>query len=162
MSSLAYKLPQESQERPESRLPLVRPRALKPQYTVTPLLRRETEAVSPSAIFGFLLACALVVLFLLGHIQLDRVNDQTARLSTELSALQDEYEDLSAQYEQLYDMDSIKSDLMASGAMMQVSSEQQIYMDLSQPDSTTVYEGEEESEVTPLSAFFALVTELFN
>ena len=88
------------------------------------------------------------------------INDETTALSAELSSLEEEYEDLSAQYEQLFDMDTIKSDLLASGTMIQITSEQQIYMDLSQPDSSTVYEDDEEAETTLLSSFFTFLADL--
>ena len=157
MSSLAYRLSQNTEENTESTLPQVRPRVLKSNRPVT-LQCREAEAVSIFAIVGFLLACILVVLVLLSHIQLDRINDQTTALTAELSALESEYEDLSAQYEQLFDMDSIKSNLIASGAMTQVTSEQQIYMDLSQPDSSTVCDDETD---TAGSAFLSRISAFF-
>ena len=163
MSSLAYKLPPESEENTteeESSLPLVRPRVLKSKNVSAPTLQRESEPISVSAIIGFALTLVMVVLILLGHIQLDRINEETTALSAELSSLEEEYEDLSAQYEQLFDMDTIKSDLLSSGAMIQITSEQQIYMDLSQPDSSTVYEGDEEAETTPLSSFFTFLADL--
>ena len=162
MSSLAYRLSQNSEENTEAALPQVRPRALKARQPAAPRCR-ESEAVSVFAIVGFLLACFMVVLVLLCHIRLDQINEQTTNLSAELSALEAEYEDLSAQYEQLFDMDSIKSNLMASGAMTQITSEQQIYMDLSQPDSTEVCEEDDSSGAASLiNSAAAFLSDLFS
>lgn len=162
MSSLAYKLPKEANQVSESKMPLVRPRALKPKKTTAPTLQREMEAISPFAVVGFLVACALVVMVLLAHIQLDAVNNETASLSSQLNQLEEEYEDLSAQYEQMFDMDAIKKDLVASGTMIQVTQEQQIYMDMSQPDSTTVYEDNEEANTTLLAKLAASFSDIFS
>lgn len=162
MSSVAYKLPKEADHAAESKMPLVRPRAIKPKKTTAPTLQREMEAISPFAVVGFLAACALVVLVLLAHIQLDVVNNETAALSNQLNQLESEYEDLSAQYEQLFDMDSIKNDLIASGAMIQVTQEQQIYMDMSRPDSSTVYEDNEETNTTLLAKLAASFSDIFS
>ncbi len=158
MSSLAYQLVEEPAYLPEAGKPQVRPRALKNKSVAAPVQHREAESVSVFAIVGFLIACALVVLVLLSHIELDQVNSQTAALSTQLSSLQEEYEDLSAQYEQMFDLEGIKTNLMNSGLMIQISSQQQIYMDLSQPDSSTTIEEEFSS---PIHALWASLSDLF-
>ncbi len=155
MSSLAYQLDFYPEEFAEESTPLVRPRAIKSKPVETPLLRREAEAISPIAVIGFLVACLLVVLVLLSHIELDSVNNQTAAVVTELSSLKDEYEDLTARYEQLFDLEAIKSDMIGTGTMSSITSEQQIYMDLSQPDATSTMT--EDGGNNPLMAIMSMI-----
>jgi cell division protein FtsL len=156
MTSLAYKLlPQ--QEEQTTKQPLVRPRRV-PQLHTGP---RAHISVAPSAIVGFALVCVMIFAVLFARIQLDQVNEEQAALSTQLSALQKDYEDLSSQYEQLFDMEGIKSTLMENGTMQQVTVQQQTYMDLSQPDSTVVYEDDESKGLFPLSTMFADIVEYF-
>lgn len=158
MTSLAYKLhPQDKEEQAFSQ-PLVRPRRTTQSHNAA---RREAIPVSPTAIIGFALVCVMIVLVLLSRIQLDRVNDEQAALSAELSTLQKNYEELSFQYDQVFDMESIEATLTTNGSMIQLTSEQQIYMDLSCPDSATVYEDTELEHVLPLSTAFSRIVEFF-
>ena len=103
----------------------------------------------------------MIVLVLFSHIQLDQINDEQAALSTQLTALQKDYEDLSSQYEQIFDMESIKTAFTTNGSMVQLTPEQQTYMDLSRPDNAVVYENDEPERVLPLSAAFSQVVEFF-
>ncbi len=158
MTSLAYKLRPQREETPVVNQPLVRPRRAPQTHEAA---RRETAPISPAAIAGFALVCVMIVLILFSHIQLDQVNSQEAALTTELAALQKDYEDLSSQYEQVFDMESIKTTLTTSGSMVQLTPEQQTYMDLSCPDNAVVYEDAAPERVLPLSTMFSQVVEFF-
>ena len=158
MSSLAYKLHPQVEEEKLSTQPLVRPRRTPQTHSA---LHREAAPISPAAIIGFALVCVMIVLVLFSHIQLDQINDEQAALSTQLTALQKDYEDLSSQYEQIFDMESIKTAFTTNGSMVQLTPEQQTYMDLSRPDHAVVYENDEPERVLPLSAAFSQVVEFF-
>ncbi len=158
MTSLAYKLHPQIPEEQIVNQPLVRPRRTPQSHSV---IRREAVPISPSAIAGFALVCIMMVLVLFSHIQLDRVNSEQSALSEELTALQKDYESLSSQYEQIFDMEDIEATLTSNGSMVQLTPEQQTYMDLSRPDNAVVYEEAEPERVLPLSTAFSQVVEYF-
>jgi hypothetical protein len=158
MTSLARKLPLQTAEEETRQQPLVRPRRI-PLHR--PHLHREALFVSPTAIVGFALIIIMILMVLMSHIKLDQVYTQQTALTTELTALQKDYEDLSSQYEQVFDMEAIKSTLTQNGSMVQLSPEQQTYMDLSRPDSTEIYEEESAEHAFSLSNAFAQIVEYF-
>jgi hypothetical protein len=158
MTSVAHKLPLQTAEEPSHQQPLVRPRRITGHR---PLLHREALSISPTAIVGFGLIVAMILMVLMGHIKLDQVYSQQSALTTELSALQKDYEDLSSQYEQVFDMEAIKSTLTQNGSMVQLSPEQQTYMDLSRPDSAEIYEEDSAEHAFSLSNAFAEIVEYF-
>lgn len=158
MTSVAHKLPLQTAEEPSHQQPLVRPRRI---TSHRPLLHREALSISPTAIVGFGLIVAMILMVLMGHIKLDQVYSQQSALTTELSALQKDYEDLSSQYEQVFDMEAIKSTLTQNGSMVQLSPEQQTYMDLSRPDSAEIYEEDSAEHAFSLSNAFAEIVEYF-
>ncbi len=100
---------------------------------------RPAEGVAPAGVAGLMLAMVMAVLILQGQIQLNSLNNQVVSARSELSELQEVEDQLNAQYEQLFDMQGIESDMLNSGKMIQPGTSQQIYLDLSEPDSTTVY-----------------------
>lgn len=117
--------------------PLVRPRER--VKTRTKVQVREQQSVSLFAITGFLAVAAVAVLVLMSYVQLDAVNADVVSLRSELSSLEKEEARLLAQYEQAYDLNSIEASLLASGTMTKPSAGQIVYMDLSEPDSVTMY-----------------------
>jgi len=121
--------------------PLVRPKER--VRTRTKVQVREQQSVSLFAVAGFLAVAAVAVLVLMSYIRLDAANAEVVSLRSELSALEKEEARLMAQYEQAYDLNSIEASLVASGAMSKPTTGQIVYMDLSEPDSVTLYGGEE-------------------
>lgn len=112
---------------------------------------REQQKVSLFAITGFLAVAAVAVLVLMSYIQLDAANTQVVSLRSELSGLQKEEARLTAQYEQAYDLHSIEAALVADGSMSKPTAGQIVYMDLSEPDSVTMY-GQDEANTLAASA----------
>jgi hypothetical protein len=118
--------------------PLVRRRTVRRSHAGL-VHHRSAGEVSPMAILGFLLASAMICLVIYGHIQLDRINDQQVEVTTQLSTLQSEYQMLAARYEQTFDLEDIEDTMTSSGTMNAPTAEQQVYMDLSQPDSAVTF-----------------------
>jgi FlaG/FlaF family flagellin (archaellin) len=103
----------------------------------------------------------MILMVLVSHIQLDQVYTQQSKLTTELTALQKDYEDLSSQYEQVFDMETIKTSLTQNGSMIQLTPEQQTYMDLSRPDSAEIIDEEPAEGAFSLANAFAQIVEYF-
>ena len=133
-------------ERVHQPQPLVRPKER--VRTRTKVQVREQQSVSLFAITGFLAVAVVAVLVLMSYIQLDAVNSEVVSLRGELSSLEEEEARLLAQYEQAYDLNEIEESLVSQGVMSKPTSGQIIYMDLSEPDSVTLYGEEEENAVT--------------
>ena len=79
-------------------------------------------------------------LLLWSSAQYMELNDRVAVLRSDLSALQEENVQLSAQYEELFDMERIQA--AVGDAMVRPAGDQVVYLDLSEPDSVVLY-GEE-------------------
>ena len=135
----------EFQEDRARRIPK-RKRAAKPKHrtkeqtlTRTRVRVREAGQVAPFAVAGFLLVGALTALLLLCYTQYTVLTDEVISLRKDLSSLETEYAVLSAEYEQVFDMERIQSTV--GGSMVRPSSGQIEYIDLSAPDSVELYSG---------------------
>ncbi len=103
--------------------------AAEPQVRARPRIRtRAAQHVSLLSVAGFCVAGAPALLVLVHYIQL-----------TQLSALETENVVLSAQYEQIFDLSSVREAAVAMG-MTKPSSSQIYYIDLSEGDSAIVYQ----------------------
>ena len=60
-----------------------------------------------------------------------------------MTELRTEEAKLRAQYELAYDLESIEQEMTANGTMVKPQNGQSIYVDLSEPDSVTIFEQEE-------------------
>ena len=74
---------------------------------------------------------------------------------------------LRAQYELAYDLESIEQNLTDSGAMVKPQNGQIIYVDLSEPDSVTYFQQEEEATgvegaVESMHSIFTEIVEYFS
>ena len=105
--------------------------------TRTKVRVREAGQVAPFAVAGFLLVGVLTALLLLCYTQYTVVTDEVVSLRRELSALETEHATLSAEYEQMFDMERIQN--MVGGSMVRPSASQIEYIDLSEPDSVELY-----------------------
>lgn len=141
--------------------PLVRVRRHSQSRTESAYVRyREAGFISPLAIVGFVLAMVMICLVLYCHIRLDSINEQQVAVVNQLDELQTEYKTLAARYEQIFDMEGIEKDMTSTGAMLQPTSEQVIYLDLSQPDSAVTYaKGQEKT--TLLGTLLGRIVDLF-
>ena len=103
---------------------------------------REKQHVSLFTLFGFAAVLGMAVLVLMSYIQLTVLSADTVALKSQLSALETEHVRLTAQYEQMFDMTSVKEAAEAVG-MVKPGSSQVCYLDLSGGDTAVVYRHEE-------------------
>lgn len=113
-----------------------------------PVQRRRAEAhpqvksrPSPLLVSGIAVMCALVVVLLLGYVQLTAVGASISQLNNDLSELQTEHVALLTEYEETFDLATIKAVAEAAG-MSKPTSGQIQYIDLSGSDSAVVYSEE--------------------
>lgn len=143
--------------------PLVRPH--EQPRTRTRVETRPQERIAPMSVAGFLAVAAMAVLLLMGHAQLDQISRETVSLKNQLSTLQTENSHLIASYEEAFDLAAIQEQVTQSGAMVKPDSSQIIYMDLSEPDNSQVFEQGERTGfgavLDSISAAFAAVVEYF-
>lgn len=103
---------------------------------------REKQHVSLLSVAGVGAVIVMAVMVLVSCIQLTVLSAETVTLKSELAALETENVRLTAQYEQMFDLATVKE--MAEVAGMSKPSTSQIsYLDLSDGDQAIVYSQEE-------------------
>ena len=105
---------------------------------------REKQHVSVVNLLGMGAVIAMAVLMLMSYIQLTVLAADTVELKTELETLESENVRLTAQYEQMFDLATVKESAEAAG-MVKPSASQIGYIDLSEGDSVIVYRREDPS-----------------
>ena len=121
---------------------------------------RQQQAVAPFAIIGFLAAAAIAVVLLLGNIQLNSIYADNVQLQKQLTTLETEHADLTAQFELKFDQAKVEAAVAADGTLAKPNSNQSVYIDLSEPDNAVVYGSEKQS--TGVDGFFKTVGDLFS
>jgi cell division protein FtsL len=117
--------------------------AARPQVRrVSQVQVRQKQKLSVFSLLGFGAVAALAVLVLMSYIQLTELSSQVVELKSQLSTLQTENVTLTAQYERMYDLETVKAAAEAAG-MGKPSSSQIYYIDLSDGDNAVVYQKEE-------------------
>lgn len=101
---------------------------------------RPQMPVAPTAVMGFAAVLVLALFFVMAQAQLAVVYEQTVSLRTTLSELQEEEQQLLAQYEQTFDLSKLEEQLTSDGSMGEAGAGQVVYLDLSQADSVVYYE----------------------
>ena len=96
--------------------------------------------MAPFAVVGFVAVALFAAMLLLSYVQYTVLNGQMASLNSEVSALQAENAALSAQYEKVFDMETIQQSVGES--MSRPGTDQVVYVDLSQEDSVEVFREE--------------------
>ena len=94
--------------------------------------------MAPFAVVGFLAVAVFAVMLIASYTQLTVANDEMVSLRRELSSLQSENAKLSAQYEKVFDLATIQA--VVGDTMVRPTNEQVVYIDLSAPDTVTVYQ----------------------
>ena len=94
--------------------------------------------MSVSAVLGFLVAGAMLVLVLMSYVQLTALSDSVVSLQKELTTLQTENVTLTTAYERAFDLETVESAARAAG-MSKPSTSQIYYLDSNLPDSASVY-----------------------
>jgi cell division protein FtsB len=108
---------------------------------------RERQQVSVAAVAGFTAVIAMAVVLLMSYIQLTVVAADTVALKNELSALETEHVALAAEYEQMFDLATVREAAEAAG-MSKPSASQICYLDLTGGDHAVVYQKETSSALT--------------
>jgi len=121
------------------------PRVREKQHTAV----REHQKVSVLMVVSFAAAAAMAIMVLLSYIQLTMISADTVALKQELSTLKSEQVVLTAQYERVFDMATVKEAAAAAGMAKPVSS-QICYLDLSDADNAVVYLQEDNSVLSKL------------
>lgn len=101
---------------------------------------RQAGAVAPFAVVGFLAVAVFAVMLVTSYAQLTVANDELVSLRRQLTNLEAENTVLSAQYERVFDLATIQA--AVGDTMVRPTSEQVVYIDLSAPDTVTVFQGE--------------------
>ncbi len=100
---------------------------------------RAQERVSLFAVVGSAVVLASIMVLVMLTAQLAVANNDIVELRSELAELQEEGQQLQAQYEQVFDLEMIEEMFLSSGAMVRPSSDQVVYMNLAQSDSVIYY-----------------------
>ena len=108
------------------------------------VLVRERQQVSLFSLLGFAAVAGLAVLVLMSYIQLTALASDTVALKKQLSTLETEHATLTAQYEQMFDLTTVREAAEAAG-MTKPSTSQICYLDMAGGDTAIVYQQEEPS-----------------
>lgn len=141
--SLAYDLDYAARERDlrrAGRAPKAREKAR--VYEAPRVLLRARQYVSPLAVLSVSAIMGLALLLLMNYVQLTRLSAETVKLQSQLAELETENTDLTARYQQMFDMASVKEAAEAAG-MSKPSSTQMSQLDLSAGDSAVAYRQKE-------------------
>ena len=121
---------------------LVREQPREQTQTRTHVRVRERQQVSVGAVAGFAAVIGMMVLVLLSYVQLTVLAADTVALKNQLNTLQSDHAALSAEYEQMLDLATVREAAEAAG-MAKPSASQICYLDLSEGDSAVVYRKED-------------------
>ena len=114
----------------------------KPKVHSAPKVRlREAQDVSILAVAGAVAAAVLAVLVLMNYIQLTVLSSNVVELRGELKTLEKENVILTTQYEQMFDLATVKAAAEAAG-MTKPGASQIYYVDGTSGDSAVVYRQE--------------------
>ncbi|MDY3281065.1 hypothetical protein [Dysosmobacter sp.] len=138
--------------RREEAAPKVRTRAAE-----RPLVR-ERQRVSWVSVTGFAAVVVMAVMVLFCYVQLTQISSQVVALKKQLDVLEADNAALTVQYQQMYDLSTVKEVAEAAG-MAKPRASQIYYVDLSSGDSAVVCRQEDPGV---LSAAAARVSEGFS
>lgn len=102
---------------------------------------RPAQKVSPLAVLGFLAVGSLTVVLLLCYVQLNTISRSIVAMKAEISALEIEQVQLTTQYEQAFDLSTVKAAAEAAG-MSQPSDSQVYYISLPGEDQAVAHSAE--------------------
>ena len=99
---------------------------------------REAGQIAPFSVLGFLAVALFAVMLVNSYVKLTVANDEMVTLRKQLSALQDRNSALAAEYEKVFDLDTIQA--AVGDTMVRPTNDQVVYIDLSTPDTVTLYQ----------------------
>ena len=138
----AIRIPRREEEQHRRPQPKQREHVRRQELKRAQVQVRQAGHVAPFAVIGFLAVAAFAVL-LLSHVQYTVLNGEVASLRSQMTKLQTENATLSAQYEKVFDLDTIQNTV--GDTMVRPTGDQVVYIDLSEPDSVVLY-GQEEGQ----------------
>ena len=98
---------------------------------------RQAGQIAPFAVVGFLAVAVFAIMLITSYTQLMVASNEMVSLRRELSSLKEENITLSAQYEKVFDLATIQA--AVGDTMIRPTGDQVVYIDLSAPDTVTVY-----------------------
>lgn len=119
---------------------------------------RKAGKVAPFAVVGFLAVAVFAAMLVASYAQLSMANDEMVSLQRELSDLQSQNTILTAQYEKVFDLETIQE--AVGDTMVRPTSDQVVYIDLSAPDTVTLYQ--EETLDAGVQSLIGGIQELFS
>ena len=126
---------------------------------------RERQRVSWVSVAGFAAVVVMAVMVLSCYVQLTRISSQVVSLKKQLDVLEVDNAALTVQYQQMYDLSTVKEVAEAAG-MAKPRASQIYYVDLSSGDSAVVYQQSDPGVLsrllTSLHHGFYAVVEYFN
>ena len=111
-------------------------------YEAPRVLLRARQVVSPLAVLSVAAIMGLALLVLMSYVQLTMLSADTVKLQSQLEELESENAALTAQYQRMFDMASVKEAAEAAG-MSKPSGTQMSRLDLSAGDSAVAYQQKE-------------------
>lgn len=137
--SLAYDLDYAARERELRHAGEARREAAKPKVHAAPhILVRARQYISPLTVLSVAAVMGLALLVLMNYVQLTLLSSETVELRQQLEELETENVSLTAQYQQMFDMASVKEAAEAAG-MSKPSSTQMGHLELSGGDTAVAY-----------------------
>lgn len=103
---------------------------------------RPAQKVSMAAVLGFGCVALLGIAVLLCYVRLNAISRSIVSMKSQISELEVEHVALLTQYEQLFDLSTVKEAAEAAG-MVQPSESQIYYVDLPGKDQAVAYGGED-------------------
>lgn len=120
-------------------------------HTAPRVLVREAQHVSAAAVLGVTAVLVLALMLLGSYINLTMISADTVKLQKQMAELQTENVALTAEYQQMFDLTTVKDVARAAG-MDKPGQSQVCYIDLTGGDSAVVYKAEEPSVLTRILA----------
>ena len=99
---------------------------------------RTAQRVSPAMALGFAATAVMLVMLVMCYVELTTISASVVEKQEQLASLQTQQVTLITQHERAFDLSGVKEAAAAAG-MSQPSDSQIYYIDLSEPDSATVY-----------------------
>ena len=143
--SLAYDLDyavREQELRRAGEVPSPQKKARPKVKSARRVLVRDRQTVSPLTVLSVAAIMGLCLVVLLNYVQLTLLSSETVKLQNQLEELETENVSLTAQYQRMFDMASVKEAAEAAG-MAKPSSTQMGRLDLSAGDSAVAYRQKE-------------------
>lgn len=112
---------------------------------------REAQHVSMVSVLGVTAVLVLSLMVLSSYISLTMISAETVELQGKLEDLKTEHVALTAEYQQMFDLTTVKGVARAAG-MDKPSSSQVCYIDMTDGDSAVVYQQEEPSVLAQVLA----------